>query len=137
MEAAAIEDLIYNAVKDGRSVAETSVHRRRRPYEGNALRRGRSRRSNPACSACPGFCRTCFALRASSEPAAKEAIALFVYRIVRELGSLSPPWAAWTGRVLEPAVWVIPTDEERLIARQTARDSALSDNPAGSHFLAR
>ena len=28
------------------------------------------------------------ALRASSEPAAKEAIALFVYRIVRELGSM-------------------------------------------------
>ena len=28
-------------------------------------------------------------LRASSEPAAKEAIALFVYRIVREIGSLA------------------------------------------------
>jgi acetate kinase len=28
------------------------------------------------------------ALRASSDPAAKEAVALFVYRIVREIGSL-------------------------------------------------
>ena len=103
------------------------------------------------------------ALRASSEPAAKEAIALFVYRIVRELGSLVAALGGidalvfsggigehdasiraevvggsrWTGAVLDPegnkdgeglisaqdssvAVWVIPTDEERLIARQTA-----------------
>jgi acetate kinase len=29
------------------------------------------------------------ALRASAEPAAKEAIALFVYRIIREIGSLA------------------------------------------------
>jgi acetate kinase len=103
------------------------------------------------------------ALRASSDPAAKEAIALFVYRIVRELGSLvaalgglealvfsagigehDPATRAevlddsrWTGVILDPernnkdeglisadhspvAVWVIPTDEERLIARHTA-----------------
>jgi acetate kinase len=103
------------------------------------------------------------ALRASSDPAAKEAIALFVYRIVRELGSLvaalgglealvfsagigehDPVTRAevlddsrWTGAILDPErnnkgeglisadrspvpVWVIPTDEERLIARQTA-----------------
>jgi acetate kinase len=103
------------------------------------------------------------ALRASSDPAAKEAIALFVYRIVRELGSLvaalgglealvfsagigehDPATCAevldgsrWTGAILDPernkkgkglisadhspvAVWVIPTDEERLIARHTA-----------------
>ena len=103
------------------------------------------------------------ALRASSDPAAKEAIALFVYRIVRELGSLvaalgglealvfsagigehDPATRAevldssrWTGAILDPernnkneglisadhspvAVWVIPTDEERLIARHTA-----------------
>ena len=103
------------------------------------------------------------ALRASSEPAAKEAIALFVYRIVRELGSLVAALGGidalvfsggigehdasiraevvdgsrWTGAILDPArnqrseglisadnssvaVWVIPTDEERLIARQTA-----------------
>jgi acetate kinase len=103
------------------------------------------------------------ALRASSDLAAKEAIALFVYRIVRELGSLvaalgginalvfsagigehDPATRAevldnsrWTGAILDPernnkgeglisadhspvAVWVIPTDEERLIARHTA-----------------
>jgi acetate kinase len=102
-------------------------------------------------------------LRASRDPAAKEAIALFVYRIVRELGSLVAALGGldglvfsggigehdsatraevvagsrWTGASLEPtrnesgnglisaddspvAVWVIPTDEERLIARQTA-----------------
>jgi len=103
------------------------------------------------------------ALRGSSDPAAQEAIALFVYRIVRELGSLVAALGGldglvfsggigehdattraevvagsrWTGASLEPernesgeglisaddstvAVWVIPTDEERLIARQTA-----------------
>jgi acetate kinase len=103
------------------------------------------------------------ALRASSDPAAKEAIALFVYRIVRELGSLvaalggldalvfsagigeHDPLARaevvegsrWMGAILDPArnarseglisadsssiaIWVIPTDEERLIARHTA-----------------
>jgi acetate kinase len=103
------------------------------------------------------------ALRASSEPAAKEAIALFVYRIVREAGSLIAALGGldalvfsagigehdaltraeviegsrWTGAILDPArnarseglisadhspvaVWVIPTDEERLIARHTA-----------------
>ena len=103
------------------------------------------------------------ALRASSDPAAKEAIALFVYRIVRELGSLVTALGGldalvfsagigehdalaraevvdgsrWTGAILDPArsaqnegfisvdnssvaVWVIPTDEERLIARHTA-----------------
>ena len=104
------------------------------------------------------------ALRASSNPAAQEAIALFVYRIVRELGSLVAALGGhrrpgvlrryrrtrdattraevvagsrWMGASLESArnesgeglisaddltvaVWVIPTDEERLIARQTA-----------------
>jgi acetate kinase len=102
------------------------------------------------------------ALRASSEPAAKEAIALFVYRIVRELGSLVAALggidalvfsggigehdaatraevvegSSWTGAKLAAeankdaeglisredspvAIWVIPTDEERLIARRT------------------
>jgi acetate kinase len=103
-------------------------------------------------------------LRASPDPAAKEAIALFVYRIVREIGSLAAALGGidslifsagigehdaatraevvdgsrWTGAVLDPvrnkqcregpisadsssvAVWVIPTDEERLIARHTA-----------------
>jgi acetate kinase len=104
------------------------------------------------------------ALRASSDPTATEAIALFVYRIVREIGSLVAALGGidalvfsagigehdaltraevvegsrWTGTVIDPArnehcreglissgsssvaVWVIPTDEERLIARHTA-----------------
>ena len=103
------------------------------------------------------------ALRASPDPAAKDAIALFVYRVVRELGSLVAALGGidglvfsagigerdaltraevvegsrWTGAFLDlarnrrseglisadnssVAVWVIPTDEERLIARQTA-----------------
>ena len=103
-------------------------------------------------------------LRASSDPAAKEAKALFVYRIVREIGSMvaalggvdglvfsagigegdaatraeAVEGSRWTGAILDPArnercreglisadnspvaVWVIPTDEERLIARHTA-----------------
>jgi acetate kinase len=101
-------------------------------------------------------------LRASSDPRAREAIDLFVYRIVREIGSLvaalggidgivfaggigenDPLTRAeiiegcrWTGALLDSgrnatgrgrisgdnsstAVWVIPTDEERLIANQT------------------
>jgi acetate kinase len=103
------------------------------------------------------------ALRASSDPAAREAIALFVYRIVREVGSLVAALGGldaivfaggigendaktraevvqecqWLGVALDPeqnargvglissaasqiAVWVVPTDEELLIARQTA-----------------
>jgi acetate kinase len=104
------------------------------------------------------------ALRASADSAAKEAIELFVYRIVREIGSLAAALGGidalvfsagigerdaetraevvegsrWTGAVLDPArnehcheglisaddspvaVWVIPTDEEGLIARHTA-----------------
>ncbi|HXX32307.1 MAG TPA: acetate/propionate family kinase [Myxococcaceae bacterium] len=102
-------------------------------------------------------------LRASAEPAAAEAIALFVYRIVREVGSLSaalggldglvftagigerdPATRAevaagcgWLGLRLDDArnaqgsgrisadastvsAWVIPTDEERMIARHTS-----------------
>jgi acetate kinase len=103
------------------------------------------------------------ALRGSSDPVAREAIDLFVYRIVREIGSLvaslggidvlvfsagigehDPMTRAevvegcrWLGAALDLernargdslissaassiAVWVIPTDEELLIARQTA-----------------
>jgi acetate kinase len=104
------------------------------------------------------------ALRASSDPTATEAIALFIYRIVREIGSLVAALGGvdalvfsggigehdastraevvegsrWMGAVIDPAcnehcreglissggssvaVWVIPTDEERLIARHTA-----------------
>ena len=102
------------------------------------------------------------ALRASSDPSAAEAIALFVYRIVREVGSLTAALGGldaliftggigendavtrvqvcrgcgWLGLQLDEArnakadgqistdasrvaVWVIPTDEERMIARQT------------------
>lgn len=101
-------------------------------------------------------------LRTSSDPRAREAIDLFVYRIVREIGSLiaalggidgivfaggigenDPLTRAeviegcgWAGAVLDSGcnatgkgrissekslteVWVIPTDEERLIARRT------------------
>jgi acetate kinase len=103
------------------------------------------------------------ALRASSDPAAREAIDLFVYRNVREIGSLVASLGGvdvlvfsagigehdamtraevvegcrWLGAALDPerntrgaslissaessiAVWVIPTDEELLIAPQTA-----------------
>jgi acetate kinase len=101
-------------------------------------------------------------LRASPEPAAGEAIALFVYRIVREIGSLAAALGGldglvftagigendaatrhevaagcgWLGVELDAArngagrgrisaeasrvaVWVVPTDEERMIARHT------------------
>jgi acetate kinase len=103
------------------------------------------------------------ALRASSEPAAAEAIALFVYRIVREIGSLAAALGGlaglvftagigehdsatraevatgctWLGLRLDAArntkgagristdesaisAWVVPTDEERMIARHTS-----------------
>ena len=101
-------------------------------------------------------------LRASTAPDAAEAIALFIYRIVREIGSLAAAlggldalvftagigendpatraevlagcgWlglqldaaanAAGEGRISAgkaPSAWVIPTDEERMIARHTA-----------------
>jgi acetate kinase len=112
------------------------------------------------------------ALRASHEPAAAEAIALFVYRIQREIGSMAAALGGldglvftggigendaatraevaagcgWLGLDLDPgrnaaggplisrdgsklAAWVVPTDEERIIARH-ARD-ALALAPAG------
>ena len=102
-------------------------------------------------------------LRASTEPNAAEAIGLFVYRIVREIGSLSAALGGldavvftggigendaatraevaagcgWLGLTLDGdrnargegrisadgsslAAWVVPTDEERMIARHTA-----------------
>ena len=102
-------------------------------------------------------------LRGSDDPRAREAIDLFVYRIVREIGSLAAALGgldglvftggigqrdartrqevvagcAWLGAELDDAanvraegrieaassklpVWVIPTDEERVIARHTA-----------------
>ena len=102
-------------------------------------------------------------LRASDDPRAREAIDLFVYRIIREIGSLSAALGgleglvftggigqrdsktrrevvagcAWLGAKLDEEanaagegridaeasrlpIWVIPTDEERVIARSTA-----------------
>jgi acetate kinase len=103
-------------------------------------------------------------LRGSAEPAAAEAIALFAYRVVREIGSMAAALGgldglvftagigehdpalrdeivagcAWLGLKLDSAlnaagksgrissdqspneVWVIPTDEERMIAEHTA-----------------
>jgi acetate kinase len=101
-------------------------------------------------------------LRGSSDPAAAEAIALFVYRIVREIGSLAAALGGldaliftggigenesatraeiaegcrWLGLELDEernahgvgrisadtsriGVLIVPTDEERMIARQT------------------
>jgi acetate kinase len=101
-------------------------------------------------------------LRGSADPKAAEAIALFVYRIVREIGSMAAAMggldalvftagigendpatraavmqgSAWLGVEPDPArnevgtgrisadssrvsAWVIPTDEERMIARHT------------------
>jgi acetate kinase len=103
------------------------------------------------------------ALRACDEPAAKEAISLFIYRIVREIGSLTAALGGldglvftggigqrdaktrsevvagcdWLGATLDERantgdegridaatsrmpIWVIATDEERVIARHTA-----------------
>jgi acetate kinase len=103
-------------------------------------------------------------LRASSESSAGEAIDLFVYRIVREVGSLAAALGGleaivftggigendaktrsavakgcrWLGLELDEqrnakgagrvsadtsriSVWVIPTDEERMVARHTAQ----------------
>ena len=102
-------------------------------------------------------------LRASDDPKAKEAIDLFIYRIVREIGSLAAALGgldglvftggigqrdaktrrevaagcAWLGAELDEnrnggeeglistdgsrlPMWVVSTDEERVIARQTA-----------------
>jgi acetate kinase len=103
-------------------------------------------------------------LRQSSDPAAAEAIALFVYRIVREIGSMAAALGGldglvftagigendaatrsevaagcrWLGLTLDEernkhgetrihaegsrlTAWVVPTDEERMIARYTGR----------------
>ncbi|MFL6787151.1 MAG: acetate/propionate family kinase [Sphingomicrobium sp.] len=102
-------------------------------------------------------------LRGSDDPKAREAIELFIYRIVREIGSLSAALGgleglvftggigqrdlrtrqevvagcAWLGADLDEQrnaageglissdyskipIWVLPTDEERVIARHTA-----------------
>jgi acetate kinase len=110
----------------------------------------------------------CCTLRQSKAPEAAEAIALFVYRIVREIGSLAaalggldglvftagigehdPATRAevaagcrWLGLKLDTArnrlgggrisaagasvaVWVVPTDEERMIARYASQTLVL------------
>jgi acetate kinase len=110
-------------------------------------------------------------LRASEEPEAAEAIALFVYRIVREIGSLAAALGgvdalvytggigehdaltrrqvaegcAWLGLSLDSArnqagdgrissdesrlaAWVVPTDEEKMIARHTSALLGLSES---------
>jgi acetate kinase len=107
-------------------------------------------------------------LHASPEPAAAEAVALFVYRIVREAGSLAAALGGvdgfvftagigendpairaavaegcgWLGLALDAArnaagegrisaetsraeAWVVPTDEERMVARHTRAVLAL------------
>lgn len=107
-------------------------------------------------------------LRKSKDPAAAEAIALFVYRIVREVGSLASALGGLDGIVFTGGIgendaeiraeiavgcrwlglsidaernrqsagvistddspvtaWVIPTDEERMIARHAARVAGL------------
>ena len=45
--------------------------------------------ASPACLASPASPRTCALLRASPDARAAQAIALFVYRIVREIGSMA------------------------------------------------
>jgi acetate kinase len=121
-------------------------------------------------------------LRASTEPAAAEAIALFVYRIVREIGSLAGALGGldalvftggigendagiradvgegcrWLGLTLDAehnstakgrisadvsrvSAWVVPTDEESMVARHTSTVLGLGLAPekAGAHEQAR
>jgi acetate kinase len=121
-------------------------------------------------------------LRASAEPAAAEAIALFVYRIVREIGSLAGALGGldalvftggigendtgiradvaegcrWLGLTLDAdrnaaakgrisadvsrvSAWVVPTDEESMVARHTSMVLGLGLAPqkAGTHEQAR
>ena len=113
-------------------------------------------------------------LHASPEPAAAEAISLFIYRIVREIGSMAAALGGiegliftggigendakvrarvaegcrWLGVEIDEtrnsrgcgqinadhsrvAAWVIPTDEERMVARQTS--TLLWPNPEQDH----
>jgi acetate kinase len=119
------------------------------------------------------------ALRASAEPAAAEAIALFVYRIVREIGSMAAALGgvdgivftggigqndpgvraeiaaggAWLGLQVDAGrnshpcgrisadgspieAWVIPTDEELVVASQSAALLGLAVEPVGERVLA-
>jgi acetate kinase len=95
------------------------------------------------------------ALLASSDPRAKEAVDLFVYRIVREIGSLAAALGGldllvFTGgigehaasvreAIVEGTAWlrpfevaVVPTNEEEMIARHTAalRQACASPRPS-------
>lgn len=54
------------------------------------------------------------ALRQSTAPETAEAIALFVYRIVLEIGSLAPALGGLDGLVLTAGI-----GEQRMIARYT------------------
>jgi acetate kinase len=112
-------------------------------------------------------------LRASSDPRAREATDLFIYRIIREIGSLAAALGgldglvftggigqkdtrtrsevvagcAWLGAAIDEKanaageqridapssqipIWVLPTDEEAVIARHTAAQLA-SASPSG------
>jgi len=114
-------------------------------------------------------------LRESDDPKAREATDLFVYRIVREIGSLTAALGGldglvftggigqrdrktradvvagcgWLGAVLDEdaneeaktridaagsrlPIWILPTDEECVIARQTA---ALAMTPSGEKLF--
>jgi acetate kinase len=114
-------------------------------------------------------------LLASSDPAAEEAIDLFVYRVSRELGALSATLGGldglvftagigehapeirrrvcersrWLGITLDTganergdecisapgsrvSIWVIPTDEERMIARRTIEVLEIDSAPRSS-----
>ena len=117
---------------------------------------------NPACWGSPSVSNDVRVLLASDRPLAAEAIEFFVYRIVREIGSLTAALGgldalvftagigenspvirqqvcqglAWLGITIDPdanqhgstcispkgkapSVWVIPTDEEAVIASHT------------------
>jgi acetate kinase len=119
-------------------------------------------------------------LRASSDPQAREAIDLFVYRIVREIGSLAAALGGldgivftggigqrdaqtrreviagcgWLGAVLDEQanasgseridapsstlpVWVLPTDEERVIARHAAQLTSKSSETTAARIDAQ
>ena len=57
-----------------------------------------------ACSASPASPRTCARCAASADPRRREAIALFVYRIVREIGSLAAALGGIDGLVFTAGI---------------------------------
>jgi len=124
-----------------------------------------------------GFTSDMRELRQSDDPRAREAIDLFIYRIVREIGSLTAALGgldgivftggigqrdaktrreviagcAWLGAAINEEanvggeqridgsstipIWVLPTDEERVIARHSA--ALLSTDPASESGTAQ